>query len=1260
MTRFLSLLTLISALLVPAFSGAQQAREDLDDRGYIQAFLEDNLSDLGRDIRIIGFAGALSSRATIDQITIADEEGIWLTLNGMVLSWSRSALLRGRIDIETLSAEEILIARRPIPIGGTPAPEASGFALPELPVSLDIAEIRAGRVVLGAPVIGAAAIVKLMGEAHLIGGAGSANFTITRTDGPKGKLSLQGAYTNTDTMLDLALELEESADGIAANLLDLPGRPSTDLRILGAGPLHDFTADIALSTDGKERLAGQVTLTGDAPDAPAGTVPLRRFNAALSGDIAPVFLPEYRDFFGDQISLTAKGQRQENGALELSALELLTDAVSLSGQLSLSAGGWPERFSLKGQLADPTGGPVLLPLSGVKTEVTGADVSISYDQSLGDAWQVQAQFSQLSRADIAIDQATIIASGNLLRGEGAAVGRVDGAVSLSTLGITPTDAKLAKAIGSDLKGDLRFIWTEGAPVAVSDMTLSGENFRLVGGLVASDLSTGITVKTQNKLSLSTDDLSRFAPLTGVDLTGAAYVDLIGTANLLGGALDIHVTGQGRELSLNQPQLDPLIKGESTLDFSVVRDAAGTRIPAFLIKTKAAEATLSADLKTDATRGDFDVRIYDTSLVEPGLQGAATLTGTVRQTGGVWALAVDGSAPGESQFAANGTLLVEKGIPHILQGEIQAKMAAIAPYSGLIGQGVSGAVNVTAQGEMGLSDGTFSASIDGFGQNLAMGQPALDPLIAGKSTLSAKIHRGVDTPVLLDAFKLTTNEVSLTATGQSDGTINRLEFAGSLRDLGVVAGGVNGPARANGTAELQGDVWKVSVKAQGPADANMTLNGDVQADGSRADVKIEGSAHLALLNPLIRPRLLSGQAALDLALNGPINLASLSGSVRVPSGRLVLPTRRLSFDLDGINVVLSGGSAQIDVAASVAEGGQISITGPMNLSAPYNGDLQISARSLHLSDGNLFQTVLDGAATLRGPLTGGAQLMADITLGQTEIRVPEATPSSLPIMEGLEHVNEPAAVRRTRRFAGLIVDPGAGGPTLAYPIDVRLKAPGQIFVRGRGLDAELGGALRLTGTSTDIVPQGQFNLVRGRLDILGKRLSLTEGQVTLQGGFDPLLHFKAESEAEGAQVFIGVDGPASAPEISFTSSPDRPQDEVLALLLFGRDITEISAVQALRMAAAVRTLAGKGGEGIVRKLRGSFGLDDLDVSTDADGVATVKAGKYISENVYTDVTVGSDGTSEINLNLNLTPSLTARGSVGADGDSKLGVFFERDY
>ena len=94
--------------------------------------------------------------------------------------------------------------------------------------------------------------------------------------------------------------------------------------------------------------------------------------------------------------------------------------------------------------------------------------------------------------------------------------------------------------------------------------------------------------------------------------------------------------------------------------------------------------------------------------------------------------------------------------------------------------------------------------------------------------------------------------------------------------------------------------------------------------------------------------------------------------------------------------------------------------------------------------------------------------------------------------------------------------------------------------------------------------------------------------------------------------------------------------------------------------AVATLAGQGGESIVSKLRRSFDLDDLDVNTDAEGNTAVRAGKYISDNVYTDVEVGGADGPEVSINIDLTPSLTARGTTSAQGDTSIGIFFERDY
>ena len=102
------------------------------------------------------------------------------------------------------------------------------------------------------------------------------------------------------------------------------------------------------------------------------------------------------------------------------------------------------------------------------------------------------------------------------------------------------------------------------------------------------------------------------------------------------------------------------------------------------------------------------------------------------------------------------------------------------------------------------------------------------------------------------------------------------------------------------------------------------------------------------------------------------------------------------------------------------------------------------------------------------------------------------------------------------------------------------------------------------------------------------------------------------------------------------------------------------MQAAQLASAVASLAGKGGAGIISRLRESTGLDDLDVSTDAAGNTELTVGKYISEKVYTDVSVDSGGNTQIHLNLDVTPNITARGSVESDGNSGIGIFYEKDY
>ena len=154
---------------------------------------------------------------------------------------------------------------------------------------------------------------------------------------------------------------------------------------------------------------------------------------------------------------------------------------------------------------------------------------------------------------------------------------------------------------------------------------------------------------------------------------------------------------------------------------------------------------------------------------------------------------------------------------------------------------------------------------------------------------------------------------------------------------------------------------------------------------------------------------------------------------------------------------------------------------------------------------------------------------------------------------------------------------------------------------------------------------------------------------------------AETQSGDVTAIVTVEGRASAPKITFSSEPPLPQDEVLARVLFNRTTDTLSPFQLAQLAAAAAELAGGGGgPGIMEQLRNATGLDDLDVVTAEDGSTAVRAGRYVSDNVYVDVQSDTRGVSQAQVNYEISNSLTARGSVGTDGNTTLGLFFERDY
>ncbi|WP_231559094.1 translocation/assembly module TamB domain-containing protein [Paracoccus sp. PAMC 22219] len=763
-----------------------------------------------------------------------------------------------------------------------------------------------------------------------------------------------------------------------------------------------------------------------------------------------------------------------------------------------------------------------------------------------------------------------------------------------------------------------------------------------------------------------------------------------------GARLIDVTGSGQDLSLGATGADGALTGTTQLALQASERDGVVTISEGRLTNDQMRAVVQGTYGPGVTDLTGDVNVASLAPFGPGWRGTLQAQGSFAEAGdGIRRLAVtgtgrdlsfgqaqvDGALAGETRLSVTGT---EQGgiftidtaqvenprLSASATGQVGAGATNVAATLNagdlrFLGNGISGAVQADAR----LTDDGTTRRIEttGTASGLSLGQPRIDPVLAGQTRFDLAASQGTQ-GISVQRLNVTNPQLQVTADGAPATGIN---LNARLADLGLIVPEFPGAVAVTGTVREEGPAFAVDLRATAPGSTDLRIAGTAARDGSTVDLGINGSADSALANTTLRTRSVSGPLAIDLRVQGAPSLQALSGQVRLTNGQLADPG--LGVRLDGIDVTagFQSGRLQIDGAANVSAGGRITLSGPVDLT---NGatDISVALAQVVLRDPNLYQTVVDGQVRFNGTAATGQTLSGRIDLGETEIRIPSTGLGGARAIPDITHVgSQRPPVRATRAKAGLEPypsqasrDAGMSGPpaTPGRPpaLDLVINAPNRVFIRGRGIDAELGGSFRIQGTARNAIPIGNLQLIRGRVDLLGSRFNLTEGLVELQGSLIPVIRLVAETERDEITTRIIIDGEVRDPEITFESSPELPQEEVLSQLLFGRGLDTISPLQAAQLANAIAVLAGRGGDGIISNLRESAGLDDLDLTTDDEGNIELRAGRYISENVYTDVSVGEGGRSSINLNLDITQSLRARGSVGSDGGSSLGVFFERDY
>lgn len=1261
-----------------------------------------------------GLSGRFPGALRLAHGEIRDQDGVWLTIDDLVLDWSPLALLHGEAKIERLAAAHVDAIRRPVS-----SSSSSSAPLPRLA----IAALRVDRLELGPALVGTAMAVSATGKLRLDSPEdGDIALDIAQLDGP-------GRYIVNATLAaagdDATLDISEPSHGPLAALVGLPDLGALTANAHLAGPRNAEQLGLAIQAgslrgDAKgdldlidQNLALDLSLTAPAmrprPDLSwrSANLDLHVHGSFTAPEAAGTFAAADLAAAGGSVGAVTARLNGNAGAVDVSAAldhvrvpgaqpDLLAAApIAITAHAVLNQPARPVHFTLAHPLVGIEGDTELAGAREATATVSLPDLTpfarlAGYDVA-GHA-TVKAQFEERGTTDrVTLDGQLAVTGGDeratKLLGNSAtlslAASKQDDDLTLDRLAFDGA-ALHAAAQGSETNGRFDVGWSAGlsdvvalVPTLSGPLTLEGrvqgaqDNLSLTmqghGNIAAAGVRPGAITLSLSASGLPAQPTARLdvqgqladAPLS---LSAALRRDDDGTTQLtLDEAHWKSLTGQGTvtlatdsifpaghmqfhaaRLADLAPLLGMPIGGsvDATLDTAATAGRPQARVHAEARQLegfgdRAERATLEATVDDPQTHP-----VAAMQMVLSGITAANGITGTAR---------IDVHGPEEALAVRLSSDL------NTAQGAAQIRSAGIArlPQRALDLQNLQAdyrgeTIRLLGPAHLRFANGI---AID----NLRIGTGGTSLTIAGEMSprLDLSVALRNATPALAKPFFPNLNgSGTLNLDARLGGTLaaptGTIRAVGRALHVRTGPGGAVPAANLDATAQLSGTSARIDARVVAGADLRLQLTGTVPTKTEGAiDLHASGLLDLVMLDPILTAagRSVHGQVTLDLGLAGTLADPRATGSARIANGALNDYVQGVSIDgISGI-VMADGDTLRLTQLSGRAGNGTIAINGTVGVAAPMPVALTVTARNARPLSSDLLTATLDANLTVSGSVAGALAVGGRVHVDRADIQIPDSLPQSVAVLD----VKKP----------GQKAPPPPAAP---IALNLTIDAPEQVFVRGHGLDAEMGGTLRLAGNSQTPQIGGGFDLRHGAFSLAGQTLNFTSGRVAFDGyglshKLDPTLDFVAQSTANSVTATLTITGYADVPKIRLSSAPDLPQDEILAQLLFGQSVKQLTPFQVVEIAQALAAISGIGGAASdpLAAVRKGLGLDRLSVGA-ASGSgpgATVEAGKYIANGIYVGTKQGTSGGTQAQVQVDLTKHLKLQTTLGTGGQPATG-------
>lgn len=1259
----------------------------------------------GGRLRISGLSGTFPQAIHLEHLQLSDAAGPWLTAQQLSLRWSPLALLRRQIRIEELRLALLDIERRP-------ASESSGGGQSHVP-QIDLQQLTIDRLELGPELAGARASFSLQGTMHLKSLTdATARLTARRTDG-QGDYELT-AQLNAERM-DAHLKLQEPASGPLENLLGYPGLGALSAQASLSGPRsaiqlaldaragelragahgtldlsrqaadldYDLTAPAMTPQPGLswQRLSVHGNWHGplNAPRANArlevaaleapGGVSARMVEATVNADRGTLELHGKLDGLtvpGPAPQLLAKAPLRIDATMQLNEaqrplqLAVYHPLITLQAR-AMTAGARSVSFDLRLPDVAPLAAAAGQSIAGrsavkgtLRQDATTADLeaeanseltggSATLGQLLGGASRLQLS-ATLTPRSLAIKRLvlnarrlTLSANGTAERGAGAAAPAIEAvharySASISDISaLAPSIAGTANASGS-VDGPLSSLAAE--VHLTSNLS--------VGGAPRENLQADITARGLPRLTSATLKADgRFA---------AAPLQL--DASLERGSADaLHLTVHRAEWKSARLAGDVtagtnLASGHGTLRLTIARL---TDLQTFVGTSLAGSLQSSLELRSDRGRTDVRARLETQNLVAADLPANVLLTAA----GPITALDLQLSV--RAPHVHGEAVSIDSASRLNLNSRVLTLERADMHYH-------RQTLRLLAPARVSFADGLAIRSLK---LGVQKAELTLDGRISPALDVQASVHH-VDAALVNAFMPQTLAQGTFDANAHLEGKTSAPSGFVTVDAIGVRL--ANDAARdlhavdLHARAQLAADSARLDARLSASQTSQLTLTGTAPLrNEGPLNLKLTGQLDVALANALLEAhgQRAAGILSVNATIAGKASSPEVSGTVDLTRGELRDYVQGIHLSDVSAHLVGDQGTLRVVRFTARAPPGELSMTGTLGVLQPKMPvDLKLSARNAQPVTSDILTTNLNADITVSGTLRERLQVSGSIDLHRSVIGVPNSMPPQVAVLD----------VRRQGQ-----APPPPPERKLVIALDLRLHAPREILVQGRGLNAELGGDLHITGTSDEPRVSGGFELIRGTFALAGSTLTFTKGEVAfngagLKGRIDPTLDFTAQSTVSDATATLHITGLADAPQFELSSSPALPQDEILARLLFGETASQLTVVQLAEIGAALATLGGVGGSGpnpLVR-VQKALGLDRLSVGSSSSSApgsqntgTSVEAGRYVSNRVFVGAKQSTTGFSQVEVDVDMSKHLKLQTRLGNGTATTQGVTPEND-